>query len=124
MAAKKIMHAKQVNLKEAETALVVAPYNTADFILSTPAIAALKQAMAAKSRLTAVVSGKGLPLAKKTCCIDRVLPMCGRAAIGTALLTAASGHDVLVNFEPAHNSSMLISMLARSGVKVAYALKN
>ncbi|HRU38469.1 MAG TPA: glycosyltransferase family 9 protein [Candidatus Goldiibacteriota bacterium] len=121
---KKIMHAKQVNLKEAETALIIAPYNTADFILSTPAIAALKQAMAPKSRLTAVVSKRALGLAKKACCIDRVVPMRGPVAILTALMTAAGSYDVLVNFEPNHNSSMLISLMARSRVKVAYALKN
>jgi ADP-heptose:LPS heptosyltransferase len=63
-------------------------------------------------------------LAKKVRAIDKAMLMCGPAAIGTALNALAGGYEVLVNFEPDHASSMLISMLCRAKAKVAYALKN
>jgi ADP-heptose:LPS heptosyltransferase len=124
MSKHKIVHAKQVNLKEVDSALIVAPYNRADFILATPAIAALKESLSSRGKLTVVVSREVKALAEKVRGIDRVMPMSGPAAIWTALNALAGGYQVLVNFEPDRTSSMLISMLCRAKAKVAYALKN
>lgn len=123
MGKNRITHAKQVNLKEVTSVLVVAPYKTDDFILATPAIAALKDSIAPGGKLTAVVSRQVKTLALRARGIDKVMPMCGPAAIGTALSAMIGGHEVLVNFEPDHRSSMLISLLSRAKAKVAYALK-
>lgn len=124
MVKNRIMHAKQVNLKEVRSALIVAPYNPRDFILATPAISALKDALPAGGKLNVVVSREVRGLAEKVKSIDRIMPMCGPAAALTAFGALFGGHEVLVNFEPDHASSMLISLLSRARVKVAYALKN
>jgi ADP-heptose:LPS heptosyltransferase len=120
----RILHAKQVNLKEVTSALIVAPYNPMDFILATPAIAALKESLSSRGKLTVVVSREVKALARKVRSIDRIMPMCGPAAIGTAVNAFMGSYEVLINFEPNHTSSMLISMLSRARAKVAYALKN
>lgn len=124
LAKNRILHAKQVNLKEVASALIVAPYNPSDFILATPAIAALKQSLSSAGRLTVVVSREVRALAEKVKSIDRVMPMSGPAAIGTAFNALIGGYEVLVNMEPDRTSSMLISMLCGARAKVAYALKN
>src|SRR5512138_3706713 len=106
MAKNRIVHAKQINLKEVRTAIVVAPYDPGDFILATPAIAALKDALPAGGKLTVVVSREVKALAEKVKSIDKVMPVSGPAAVLTAFSALFGGHGVLVNFEPDHVSSM------------------
>ena len=53
---KKILNAKQVNLKEFSKLLIVAPFTIEDFILCTPAIEALKEALPPEGKITVLVS--------------------------------------------------------------------
>jgi ADP-heptose:LPS heptosyltransferase len=116
----KIIHAKQINLREVSAVMIVAPYAVEDFILATPAIAALKEALPPEGRLIAVVSPRVKELARNTRAIDRVITAGGP---GAALAMLFCRHQVLVNFDPDHFSSIVASMLSGAKAKVAYALK-
>jgi ADP-heptose:LPS heptosyltransferase len=120
MTKNKIIRAKQINLKEVSSVLIVAPYDVEDFILSTPAITALKEALPPEGRLTAVVSRAALGLAGHVKGIDNIVPAGGP---GEILKAITLNHEVLVNFDPDHTSSMLVSLFSRAKAKVAYALK-
>ncbi len=120
MAKNRVIHAKQINLKEVSAVLVVAPFSMDDYMLSTPAIMALKEALPPDGKLIAVVSPQVKNLAKNTKGIDRVITAGGLQAALGAVFTR---HEVLVNFDPDHFCSMMVSMLSGAKAKVAYALK-
>ena len=70
---KKILNAKQVNLKQFSKLLVIAPFSIEDFILCTPAIEALKEAMPPEGKITVLVSDDVLKVSKSCRYIDQAL---------------------------------------------------
>src|SRR6056297_1896018 len=104
----KIIHAKQVNLKKVKSVLVITPFNIEDFILSAPAIDALKDAMPPGGKITAVTSAGVARMAEGSGAIDRVI-VCKTlnpfTFMGTAGAVLFSGYDVLVNFNPGFKTS-------------------
>ncbi len=122
----KIIHAKQVNLKKVKSVLVITPFNIEDFILSAPAIDALKDAMPPGGKITAVTSAGVARMAEGSGAIDRVI-VCKTlnpfTFMGTAGAVLFSGYDVLVNFNPGFKTSFIMSFLSGAPARVAYAFK-
>jgi ADP-heptose:LPS heptosyltransferase len=122
----KIVSAKQVNLKEFSSILVVAPYNLEDFVLCTPAIAALKEALPPEGKVTAIVSEEVREVAAGSPCIDRVMVLktVNIAEKFRTLAAVMSGKfNLLVNFNPDFLTAVTLSILSGAKAKVAYALK-
>jgi len=122
----KIISAKQVNLKEFTSVLVVAPYNIEDFILATPAIAALKEALPQEGRITAVISGEVKEVAMNTSCIDDILVFktFNPAKKMSALVRIASGgFDLMVNFNPDILTAVTLGFINGAKARVAYESK-
>jgi len=123
---KKITHPKQVNLRNTESILVVMPENIEDFILSTPAVSALKESMGENGKITAVVAEPVKKIARSTEAIDKIIiskTMNPFAKIRGMAGIMAGKFDVLVNFNPEFLSSVIISFLSGARARVAYALK-
>jgi len=123
---KKITHAKQVNLKEVKSALIITPFDMEEFILSTPAVAALSDAISKEGKITALTSAKTAGIVRNCRDIKKVY-LCRTwnmlSLLKTVFLVLFSRYDVLVNFNPESKASTIMGLLSGAGAKVAYARK-
>ncbi|MCX8093716.1 MAG: glycosyltransferase family 9 protein [Candidatus Goldbacteria bacterium] len=120
---KKILHAKQLNLKEITSLLVIAPDNFEDFILATPAISALKEALPPDGKLTVMIPSKLRKIASRASGIDKILCFNFINCLPSFFNLMFGGYEVLVNFASDSFNSILASAICPARAKVAYALK-
>jgi len=120
---KKIVSAKQINLKEVSSVLIITPFHTEEFILSTPAIAALKEAMPPESEITVLTT----PLIKKfaaTCrSINKILEIKTLNPvkfIQTVFSLLTGKFNIILNFNDRSRVPIMAAMLNRAPVKVGY----
>jgi len=123
MAGKKILNAKQINLKEINSLLVIAPDNFEDFLLATPAISALKEALPPEGKITAIVSDKLKKIALQTSGIDRIICLDFLNFFPSLFNLFTGGYEILVNFASDSFSSIVACAVCPAKAKVAYALK-
>ena len=124
---KKILNAKQVNLKEFSKLLIVAPFTIEDFILCTPAIEALKEALPPEGKITVLVSDEVKKVSKSCKYIDKVLcvktlnPM---TLISTLIDLNIAKHQLVVSFNQDLATAALVSVVTSAKAKIAYANKD
>lgn len=123
MIGKKILHAKQLNLKEITSVLIVAPDSFEDFLLATPAISALKEALPPEGRLTVMIPSKLRKIAAQTSGIDRIICFNFFNCLLSLFSLLFGGYEVLVNFATDSFNSIIASAICPARIKVAYALK-
>ncbi len=123
----RIMNAKQVNLREFSNILVVAPYNLEDFILSTPAIAALKEALPPEGKLTALITGDLREIAAGCSFIDRALVMKTLnpvEAFKSMMSVFSTKFEIIINLNSDLYTAVVLSLITKAKARVAYADKN
>jgi ADP-heptose:LPS heptosyltransferase len=124
---KKILNAKQVNLKEFSRLLVIAPFSVEDFILCTPAIEALKQAMPPEGKITVLASEDVLKVSKSCAYIDKTLlikSMNPFAVLATLMAVNSAKYQLVMSFNHDLLTAFLVNMATSAKAKVAYAQKN
>ena len=124
---KKILNAKQVNLKEFSRLLVIAPFSVEDFILCTPAIAALKEAMPPEGKITVLASDDVLKVSKSCVYIDRALLIKSInpfAVLSTLAAVSSARYQLVISFNQDLPTAFLVNMAASAKAKVAYAVKD
>ncbi len=120
---KKIIHAKQINLKEITSLLVIAPDNFEDFLLATPAIGALKEALPPEGKLTVIIPHKLIKLAQRSPGVDKIICMDFFRCIPSLFNILFGGYEILVNMASDNCGSIIASAICPARAKVAYALK-
>ncbi|MCE5301242.1 MAG: hypothetical protein LLG37_10290 [Spirochaetia bacterium] len=122
----KLTSAKQVNLKEFSSALAIMPYNIEEFILATPAVAALKDAMPPEAKITAIVSEEARKLAMGCRFIDNVMvfktvnPV---QCFKTLMSIGRSKFELMINFNPDITTAFVVNAFCGARAKIAYAVK-
>jgi ADP-heptose:LPS heptosyltransferase len=123
----KIVNAKQVNLKDFSSALVILPYSVEDFILCSPAITALKEAMPAGGKITAVVNDSCGGFVRGLKSIDTAInlnPANPLSVLNAALSMMKAKFQLVVNFNPAVLPAVLAAFFTKAKAKVAYSERN
>ena len=120
---KKILHAKQINLKEITSLLVIAPDNFEDFLLSTPAISALKEALPPEGKLTVLIPEKLKKIALHSPGVDKIICFNFFNCFFSIVKILFGGYEILINFASDSLRSIVVSAICPARAKVAYALK-
>ena len=124
---KRILNAKQVNLKEFSKILVIAPFSIEDFILCTPAIQALREALPPEGKITALVSDDVLKVSKSCRCIDEALVVKSinpLKVLSTLAKINSAKHQLVISFNQHLPTAVLVGMATAAKAQVAYAVKN
>jgi ADP-heptose:LPS heptosyltransferase len=103
--------------------LVIAPDNFEDFLLSTPAMDALKEALPPDGKLTVIISGKLKNIASHTPSIDKIIYFNFFNCLPVIFELIFGGYEVMVNFASDSFNSIIASAICSAKIKVAYALK-
>ncbi|HDQ25673.1 MAG TPA: lipopolysaccharide heptosyltransferase family protein, partial [bacterium] len=123
----KITHPKQINLKETASVLVVMPFTAGDFILATPAIGALKEAMPPEGRITALISEETRNLARACACFDegRIIKSANPGSlISAAAAVISRRYGLFINMEGDTGSSVMAAILSAAKARIAYDRKS
>jgi ADP-heptose:LPS heptosyltransferase len=121
---KKIVNAKQINLRDFSDILVIVPESVEDFILCAPAITALKEAMPPEGKITAVVNSecmgfvRGLKSIDRAICLDRANPV---TAIKTSFSLMRTNFQLVINFNPHLFPAVLAAVFTKARAKIAFA---
>lgn len=120
---KNVISAKQINLKILNSILVFSPLNTVDFILSTPALSALKSSLSPEGKLIVLVSSETIKFALNCRCIDKVLYI--KTAnifeiVKTLFYIVFKKTDIFINFESNKLINCFIAFFVNSKIKLAY----
>jgi ADP-heptose:LPS heptosyltransferase len=121
---KRILNAKQINLKEFTRILIVAPFNIEDFILCTPAIEALKSAMPPEGKITVLVSAEAEGVAKSCLFIDKTLTIKGSnpiVVISTLIRLISEKHQLVISFNQDVVTAFMVNTVTSAKAKIAYA---
>jgi len=120
---KNIINAKQINLKIINSVLVFAPLNVVDFILSTPALSALKNSLPPEGKLIVLTSSETLKFALNCSRIDKVLLIkTGNILeiIKTLFYITFKRIDIFINFENNNFLNNIIVFTVNAKIKLAY----
>lgn len=123
---KKIINPKQLNLREFSTAMIITPFAIDEFILSIPAIGALKDAMAPEAKISVITSDEAKPFADNCSHVAKAYAIkTGAVAewIKAAAALAGNKYDLLINFNRDPNVALQVGMICSAKVKLAYAPK-
>jgi ADP-heptose:LPS heptosyltransferase len=123
----KIVNAKQINLRDFSSILVVLPDSVEDFILCAPAITALKEAMPPEGKITAIVNDGCMGFVKGLKSIDRAInlnPVNPLSVLKTIIAFISSDFQLVINFNPAVFPAFLTAFFTKAKAKIAYAAKD
>src|ERR1035437_203948 len=124
---KRVLNAKQINLKQFSKLLVIAPFSIEDFILCTPAIAALKDAMPPEGRITVLVSDDVLKVSRGCKYIDRALLIRSInpfAVVSTLAAVNAAKYQLVISFNQDLLTAVMTGAATFAKARVAYAVKD
>ncbi len=117
----KITNPKQINLKEVSSVILLAPSKIEDFVLVTPAISALREAMAPESKITILAWKQVAKLASETMCADEVLPVTFSGIGKTLKVIAKRVFDIFINFSGNRTLAVVAGALITAKAKISYS---
>jgi len=117
----RITNPKQINLKEISSIILLAPSKIEDFVLVTPAISALREAMAPEGKVTIVAWKQVAKLASETMCADEVLPISLSGFGKTLKVVARQVFDLFINFSGNRPLSLAAGSFITAKAKISYS---
>jgi ADP-heptose:LPS heptosyltransferase len=120
----KISHPKHLNLKEISSVLMFAPFKVEDFILATPAISALKEAISPQGKITAIVNDETKSIAHACDAISESRSISMTSAPKTFFSVNKDKYDLFISFEQDNAQAFMLGALSNAKAKIAYEPKN
>ncbi|HDT15030.1 MAG TPA: lipopolysaccharide heptosyltransferase family protein, partial [Firmicutes bacterium] len=119
----RITNPKQLNLKEINTVLVLAPFEVGNMMLCIPALEALKQAVSPLGNITVVTSKKTAGIVEGCKSVSRVIPFNAATAVNAIAEVYKKKYDLMINFTSYKRLSFVFGDLSAAKARVAYEAK-
>ncbi|MFP4465702.1 MAG: glycosyltransferase family 9 protein [Candidatus Goldiibacteriota bacterium] len=120
----KITNPKQLNLKEVDNVLILAPFEVDNMMLCIPAVEALKQAVSPIGEITLITSKKAAGIVEGCKSINKVIAFNTAGAVNAITEIYKKKYDLMINFTDYKNLSFLFGDLSAAKARVAYARKD
>ncbi|MBN2754855.1 MAG: hypothetical protein JXR81_08355 [Candidatus Goldbacteria bacterium] len=114
----KIINPKQINLKEMKRVIILAPRHTEDFILATPALNALKEALAPEGEITIITTDGAKKIAYACPAVSLVKPTGLKDIIKSMYEVCREKYDLFICFEDAFFYKILFGLIITAKAKL------